>query len=189
MSATATMAAPVLSPDIDLELMNMDSVVSREAGEADPLLLRQRQKSAAEIDGLRKSKGQAKVASFYESQNEHIDNLLKPMDVHSAEARDAGAAAALKVKIAVNVSFAANICLAAIQLYAAISSMSLALFASCVDAVCGSLRARMILTPQLTRSRTCFSGRPTAPRNEQTRRNGPLEAPVSKRVSYSDAFS
>lgn len=135
MSATATMTAPVLSPDIDLELMNMDTVVSREAGESDPLLLRQKVKTAEEIDGLRKRKGSgAKIASFYESQNEHIDNLLKPMDVHTAEARDAGEAAALKVKIAVNVSFAANICLAAIQLYAAISSMSLALFASCVDA-------------------------------------------------------
>lgn len=133
MSSTATMTAPVLSPDVDLELMNMDTVVSREAGESDPLLLRQKVKSAAEIDTLRKRKA-GKVASFYENQNEHIDNLLKPMDVHTAEARDAGEAAALKVKIAVNVSFAANICLAAIQLYAAISSLSLALFASCVDA-------------------------------------------------------
>ncbi|EJT48105.1 hypothetical protein A1Q2_06227 [Trichosporon asahii var. asahii CBS 8904] len=133
MSITATMTAPVLSPDVDLELMNMDTVVSREAGESDPLLLRQKVKSAAEIDGLRKRKA-GKVASFYENQNEHIDNLLKPMDVHTAEARDAGEAAALKVKIAVNVSFAANICLAALQLYAAISSLSLALFASCVDA-------------------------------------------------------
>jgi len=35
----------------------------------------------------------------------------------------------------VNISFAANICLAVVQLYAAISSLSLALFASCIDAV------------------------------------------------------
>jgi divalent metal cation (Fe/Co/Zn/Cd) transporter len=34
----------------------------------------------------------------------------------------------------VNLSFACNTVLAAVQLYAAISSLSLALFASCIDA-------------------------------------------------------
>ncbi len=41
---------------------------------------------------------------------------------------------ALKVKLAVNISFGANILLAILQLYAAISSLSLALFASSIDA-------------------------------------------------------
>lgn len=132
-TSAVTMTAPVLTTDIDIELMNLDAVVSREAGEADPLLLRDRIKPSAEIDGLRQRKA-GKIASFYETQNEHIDNLLKPMKVHTAEAQSEGEAMALKVKIAVNVSFVANICLAALQLYAAISSMSLALFASCVDA-------------------------------------------------------
>lgn len=40
---------------------------------------------------------------------------------------------ALKVKLAVNISFFANCCLAVLQLYAAITSGSLALFATCAD--------------------------------------------------------
>jgi len=40
---------------------------------------------------------------------------------------------ALKVKLAVNISFFANCCLAVLQLYAAISSGSLSLFATCAD--------------------------------------------------------
>jgi divalent metal cation (Fe/Co/Zn/Cd) transporter len=40
---------------------------------------------------------------------------------------------ALKVKLAVNISFFANCCLAILQLYAAISSGSLSLFATCAD--------------------------------------------------------
>jgi hypothetical protein len=40
---------------------------------------------------------------------------------------------AFKVKLAVNISFFANCCLAGLQLYSAISSLSLALFATAVD--------------------------------------------------------
>ena len=40
----------------------------------------------------------------------------------------------MSVKIAVNLSFGCNCVLAVVQLYAAIASGSLALFASCVDA-------------------------------------------------------
>lgn len=56
------------------------------------------------------------------------------MSAHSAEAAQEAKDNALKVKIAINASFIANIALAILQLYAAISSMSLALFASCIDA-------------------------------------------------------
>jgi divalent metal cation (Fe/Co/Zn/Cd) transporter len=51
----------------------------------------------------------------------------------SAEGEEDAKNSALSVKIAVNLSFGCNIVLAIIQLYAAISSGSLALFASCVD--------------------------------------------------------
>lgn len=121
----------------DIELMSIQSVRSREAGERDPLLLRSKIKTDDEIQGLRSrgSKGNGRqLAQFYSGQNEHIDNLLKPLAVHTAEANQKADDMALKVKIAVNVSFAANIILAGVQLYAAISSMSLALFASCIDA-------------------------------------------------------
>ena len=75
-----------------------------------------------------------KLASFYTSQNDHIQEMLKPLSTLSAEGEQTEAEMALKVKIAVNLSLGANVCLAALQLYAAISSGSLALFASCIDA-------------------------------------------------------
>lgn len=132
-----TQPAPVdpIAPGVDVELMSIRSVVSREAGERDPLLLRTKIKSDDEIKGLRsRGKVHGKLAKFYDAQNGHIDNLLKPLAVHTAEAAQEEENMALKVKIAVNVSFAANIILAGVQLYAAISSMSLALFASTIDA-------------------------------------------------------
>ena len=62
--------------------------------------------------------------------------MLKPLSVLSSEGEQDARDNAFKVKLAVNISFACNIALAIVQLYAAISSLSLALFASCVDAVC-----------------------------------------------------
>lgn len=145
MSVTATTTAldssqPQPRPSLDIELMAIPSVVSREAGERDPLLLRERIKPDKELEGLRsrRSRKDSLLADFYEAQNGHIDKLLKPMAVHTAEGKQDESDMALKVKIAVNVSFAANIVLAIVQLYSAISSGSLALFASCVDA--GALR-------------------------------------------------
>ncbi|WVR00159.1 hypothetical protein IAU59_007301 [Kwoniella sp. CBS 9459] len=132
-------AAPRISyeghgPD-DLELMGIPSVVSREAGERDPLLLRDKIMSDADLEGIRQRKKGGRLAEFYKSQNSQIQDLLKPLSAMSAEAVQAAEDSALKVKIAINVSFVCNICLAILQLYAAISSGSLALFASCVDAV------------------------------------------------------
>lgn len=132
MSTARTTA--IASSSNDVELVSYPNVVSREAGERDPLLLRERIVPDDQITGLSKQRKSANVASYYKEQNRHIDRLLKPMAVHTAEGESDAADMALKVKIAVNVSFACNIALAAIQLYAAISSMSLALFATCVDA-------------------------------------------------------
>ncbi|WWD19661.1 hypothetical protein CI109_104123 [Kwoniella shandongensis] len=119
----------------DLELMSIPSVVGREAGERDPLLLRGKIVSDADIDGIRQRKKGSKLANFYTDQNSRIEDLLKPLSTLSAEAAQETKDNALKVKIAVNLSLAANIVLAVVQLYAAISSLSLALFASCIDAV------------------------------------------------------
>ncbi|KIR62559.1 cation diffusion facilitator 1 [Cryptococcus bacillisporus CA1873] len=140
MSATAipteVMDRNLPSPRDDLELVAMPSVVGREAGEKDPYSLRTKMIGEDKIKALRQRKtGGSKLASFYESQNEHINDLLKPMSAHSAEAAQDAENNALKMKIAVNASLVANTALAILQLYAAISSMSLALFASCIDAV------------------------------------------------------
>ncbi|KIR34165.1 cation diffusion facilitator 1 [Cryptococcus deuterogattii MMRL2647] len=134
--ATQVMDHNLPSPRDDLELVAMPSVVGREAGEKDPYSLRTKMVGEDKIKALRQRKtGGSKLASFYESQNEHINDLLKPMSAHSAEAAQDAENNALKVKIAVNASLVANTALAILQLYAAISSMSLALFASCIDAV------------------------------------------------------
>lgn len=81
---------------------------------------------------LSRRKGK-KLADFYEAQNEHIAGLLKPLAAHTADGEQDARDMAFKVKLAVNISFFANCCLAGLQLYSAISSLSLALFATAVD--------------------------------------------------------
>ncbi|KAK8853245.1 hypothetical protein IAR55_003947 [Kwoniella newhampshirensis] len=119
----------------DVELMALPSVVGREAGERDPYSLRDKIISDADLDGIRQRKKGKKLASFYNDQNSRIEDLLKPLSTLSEEAAQDSKDNATKVKIAVNLSLIANCALAILQLYAAISSLSLALFASCIDAV------------------------------------------------------
>jgi hypothetical protein len=151
----------------DLEHATSPGVIGREAGERDPLLLRERMVSEEQIDGLRqcvshrsslfvssrtwlrrsRSKGKRsgkKVADFYSAQNEHIDSMLKPLSTLSAEGAQDAADNAFRVKFAVNLSFGCNIALAVLQLYAAISSGSLSLFVTMIDSVFDPL-ANLIL--------------------------------------------
>lgn len=76
-----------------------------------------------------------KLQRFYESQNENIERLLKPVDEHRREAREEAGSDQLKFKIAVNGSFVANLILAALQIYGATSSQSLSLFTTMADAI------------------------------------------------------
>ncbi|KAJ3521776.1 hypothetical protein NMY22_g12174 [Coprinellus aureogranulatus] len=64
-----------------------------------------------------------------------IESLLKPMDAHTEDAQAEEEAARLPVKIAIYASLYANFVLCVIQLYAAISSASLSLLATAIDAV------------------------------------------------------
>ncbi|KAI9209100.1 uncharacterized protein BJ171DRAFT_557680 [Polychytrium aggregatum] len=82
-----------------------------------------------EIKALRKS-GKKKVAQFYEEQNELIEELLKPIDYKDEDEE----ARLLKLKIAVYGSVGANVLLFFLQLYAALASKSLSLFATMADA-------------------------------------------------------
>ncbi|KAF2452712.1 hypothetical protein BDY21DRAFT_358140 [Lineolata rhizophorae] len=87
-------------------------------------------------DGLRAShpKGnKRKLRKFYSRQNELIDAFLGAEDEERAQALD-DIKNGPKVKFAVNASFVVNFCLFVIQLYAAISTGSLALFATAADA-------------------------------------------------------
>ncbi|KAF2995190.1 hypothetical protein E8E13_000126 [Curvularia kusanoi] len=83
----------------------------------------------------KKARNAKKLEEFYEAQNENIERLLKPVDDHRRAAKEEGDANHLKYKIAVIGSFVANVLLAVLQLYAAISSRSLSLFTTMADSL------------------------------------------------------
>ncbi|KAJ9473986.1 ZT_dimer domain-containing protein [Pseudozyma hubeiensis] len=108
--------------------------------DTDPLLLRSRVVEESEIRRRHSGKGKNKrserqIRDFYEAQNEHIERLLKPISAHADEDKQDRESSALKVKIAVYASIGANFALAVLQLYAAVSSLSLSLFATAADSV------------------------------------------------------
>lgn len=76
-----------------------------------------------------------KLQSFYESQNENIERMLKPVEEHVRAARELNNENSLKYKIAVYASFAANVLLCIVQVYGAVSSGSLSLFTTMADAI------------------------------------------------------
>lgn len=95
---------------------------------ADPLQLR------SSIIGNLPTKS-SKVAKFYKSQDEQIERLLKPVHDHVADARESADASATRYQIAVYASLIANIVLAILQIYGAVSSGSLSLFTTMADAI------------------------------------------------------
>jgi divalent metal cation (Fe/Co/Zn/Cd) transporter len=126
--------------------------------ESDPYQLSSKLKSPSEIDLIKAntskkrdgwsrigcleplSKGKGawrarKVQGFYKSQNDTIQQLLKPVDDHRQEAKDVYGENQVKYKVAVRGSFLANVLLAGLQLYAAASSVSLSLFTTMADAL------------------------------------------------------
>ncbi|RDL40649.1 putative metal tolerance protein 3 [Venustampulla echinocandica] len=76
-----------------------------------------------------------KIQKFYENQNENIERMLKPVEAHKEEAKQEAGDDHLKFQIAVYGSFAANVVLAGLQLYGAVSSGSLSLFTTMADSV------------------------------------------------------
>ena len=112
----------------------------------DPYSLSTRLKSEDEIsqirfnsvrkrDGLSAKWRTRKVKKFYQAQNENIERLLKPVDEHIRTARESLIENKLKVNIAIQGSFIANIILAGLQLYASTSSGSLSLWTTMADAI------------------------------------------------------
>ena len=81
-------------------------------------------------------KGNVKnVRRFYENQNEAIERMLKSVEEHRDQARQEQGEDQFKFRVAVYGSLAANVLLAGLQLYAAISSGSLSLFTTMADAI------------------------------------------------------
>lgn len=76
-----------------------------------------------------------RLTSFYEAQNETIERLLRSVEEHRAAARQEQGDNQMKFRIAVWGSFVANVILAILQLYGAISSGSLSLFTTMADAI------------------------------------------------------
>ncbi|PLW09734.1 hypothetical protein PCANC_24013 [Puccinia coronata f. sp. avenae] len=102
----------------------------------DPLLLKNSLQDEQALSQLRQRGRKARpVGDFYELQNQHINNLLKSLDEDAEEAHQATESNATQVRIAIQASFIVNCLLAALQLYAAISSLSLSFFATALDAV------------------------------------------------------
>ncbi|KAF8243114.1 hypothetical protein K440DRAFT_614163 [Wilcoxina mikolae CBS 423.85] len=89
-------------------------------------------RSSSSSDKKRDVKG---LQSFYQSQNAHIQRMLKSVDDHRREAKDEQGDTRLRYQIAVHGSLVANVLLAILQLYAAVSSGSLSLFATAADSV------------------------------------------------------
>ncbi|KAK2070806.1 hypothetical protein P8C59_005275 [Phyllachora maydis] len=113
-----------------------------------------RGKLAACLPEFGRSAVQAKrVETFYHTQNETIERLLKSVEEHRAEARQEQGEEQLKYKIAVWGSLLANVVLAALQVYGAISSGSLSLFTTMADAIFDPLsNVTLILTNRAVKS-------------------------------------
>ncbi|KAI5792427.1 cation efflux family-domain-containing protein [Peziza echinospora] len=103
---------------------------------ADPFSLEEQKKQFSKSE-LKEShpnaKSQKEVKQFYAKQNELIDSLLNSHHEEVLDTEDYAKNGG-KVRLAVNMSTAVNFVLFAIQLYAAISTKSLALFATAADA-------------------------------------------------------
>ncbi|EON62318.1 hypothetical protein W97_01539 [Coniosporium apollinis CBS 100218] len=130
--------------------------------ESDPFRLSSKLKSASELERIgantsRKRDGcgpfvtnkdawkARKIQGFYEAQNENIQRLLKPVDEHRRQAKEEQGDEQLRFRIAVQGSFAANILLAGLQLYAAIASGSLSLFTTMADSLFDPLSNLMLI--------------------------------------------
>ena len=105
------------------ELSALRANTSRKRDGCGPLTLN---RQAAKARGLQK---------FYETQNDNIQRFLKPVDEHVRHAKEVRGENELRFKIAVHGSFAANILLAVLQLYASISSGSLSLWTTMADSI------------------------------------------------------
>lgn len=107
----------------DSELASIRANTSRKRDGCGPLALTARARRAHQVE------------AFYAAQNDNIARLLKPVAAHCRDAKDADTANHFKYRIAVVGSFAANVLLAVLQLYAAVASKSLSLFTTMADSL------------------------------------------------------
>lgn len=101
----------------------------------DPFQFRDGIVSEEQLTNVRRRKGGKHVANYQRRQNDLIASLLKPMDEHTQDAIVEEEAARIPINIAVYASLIANAALCVLQMYAAISSLSLSLLATGIDSV------------------------------------------------------
>jgi len=125
-------ASEVVVPDPDVE---RTSVGSSSILPGDPFQLSDGVVSDQQIASLHRLKKGKRVAKYQLRQNDLISALLKPMEEHTEDAKIDEEVARLPVKIAIYASLVCNFVLCILQLYAAISSLSLSLLATGIDSV------------------------------------------------------
>ncbi|PBK67829.1 CDF-like metal transporter [Armillaria solidipes] len=136
-SGTSPLTPPLSSPRSTPKVSDVESSLSDKPVD-DPFRLRAALRDPDDVAALRRRwnpRKQRHIGKFYETQNEKIDAMLKTMESHAQEGEEGTKENALKVKIAVYASFIANCILSILQLYAAISSLSLSFFATAADSV------------------------------------------------------
>ncbi|KAK7695094.1 hypothetical protein QCA50_002284 [Cerrena zonata] len=122
--------------DLDIERATTYSPTTLPTVPVDPYSLREGIKGDDELSEIRKRrKNGKKLEKFHRRQNNLINSLLKSMEEHTEEARVEEEASRLPVKIAIWASLLANLSLCVLQMYAAISSLSLSLLATGIDSV------------------------------------------------------
>ncbi|KAH7930436.1 CDF manganese transporter [Leucogyrophana mollusca] len=129
--------SPERPADIEMTPQPMDS-------QPDPFMFRGGYKTDDELSQLRRRRKTGKrLEKFHRKQNDLIVSLLKPMEEHTEEAKVDEESARLSasyscishsIRIAVWASLVANFSLCVLQLYAAVSAVSLSLIATGIDA-------------------------------------------------------
>ncbi|KIE03851.1 cation diffusion facilitator 1, partial [Metarhizium majus ARSEF 297] len=151
-------AAPTPNPDPPA-IQNTDNVVSGgETIEPVPVLIASETFRSAKLEDVDKEvssrytkRNRKKLKSFYSNQNELIDQYLGVGDEEQLAAEEERRMRP-KIRFAVYASFAVNLCLFIIQLYAAISTGSLSLFATAADAFMDLVSSFvMLITSKLAR--------------------------------------
>ncbi|KAF8466936.1 cation efflux family-domain-containing protein [Kalaharituber pfeilii] len=124
---------PCAAP-LEISLPQLSASQNAASFNDDPLSLREHLKGPAALKELHPDvKARKRVKEFYNRQNGLIDAFLNSKQEEERDAED-HAKNGGKVRLAVNLSSLANLCLFIIQLYAAIATGSLSLFATAADA-------------------------------------------------------
>ncbi|KAK2599147.1 hypothetical protein QQS21_005409 [Conoideocrella luteorostrata] len=130
-----------------------NAAVSAKALAIDPEMLRQAKycNTKIQIASQYPNANRRRMKTFYTKQNELIDQFLS-VEEEEQRASDEETRMRPRIKFAVYASFTVNLCLFIIQLYAAISTGSLSLFATAADAFMDLVSSCvMLITSKLAR--------------------------------------